>query len=491
MMKHLVFITDSLSLPRPWRKNFPLEYPENFLSYDQTYPFLLKESLEHSGHKTHTSMLAKRGGTSKDAVLSAEDGFFWRSPSIVILHIGIVDCWPRGDKGQLVTLKDFKENLLQLLNIKQKFANNIPLVVIGIAPTLPRIIAKNPTINQTISNYNQVIKNTLGDHAIFVDMEALFKKNGSSSLLHPDGHHLSQQGHELLSRKLHEILIGVFGANLQFCFDKLRRSILNSYKLEFINRSSDVLLIILSPNKNFVFTKYPFKYSCLYIADEKISYYLLHPHRQIEFIDNFINNMGYKKVIFIGSSKAGAGALLWSALLKGRNKMLDVGCLAFSPQTLLYPENDNIKIMPTYQALLKRKDLSSAYRINMETFGNIVDVVKSSQPKTRIAYSENYAMDFKEAHRFENSSWLSLVPVPFDFHGSLFAFITNKDDTKGVAALANKLFVDAKKDEDLEISLPEAKEAFIKMFQGLKIPSLNDYIDDFLNESFDIQGADS
>lgn len=486
---HLVFCTDSLSLPRPWKKNAPLEFPELFLGYNKTYPFLLKDCLETAEHRIDISLLAKRGGTSKDVALSAEDAFFWRSPSVVVLHIGIVDCWPRGEGGALVDIDSFKKNLLLCLQNKQKFAKNTPLIVVGIMPTLSRIVAKNPGINEIISDYNRVLKAVFGHNALFVDSEALFKQYGEK-LLHPDGHHLSKDGHEVIAQKIQEALVGVFAEQEMEVrspeFSILKQRFLDSYRLKLVDRNTDTLLVILSPHKNFVLEKYDFKYSCLYVADTKISYYCHHPQRQAEFIKEFVVNKGYKKVMFLGSSKAGAGSLLWSALLKGLNDKLDVYCLAFSPQTLLYPENDNIKQLPTYLNLLKRRELSKAHQVNLEHFGNIVDLVNQHRPKTWLVYSSRCDMDRVEAQRFSESPWVKLIPIPFDFHGSLLAYVVDKNNDKQLQSLADKMALDAAQDIDLKTSFPAKQKTFIDQFKGIDVPNLHEFIDEFLEEDLKV-----
>lgn len=486
---HLVFCTDSLSLPRPWKKNAPLEFPELFLGYDKTYPFLLKERLETTEHRVDISSLAKRGGTSKDAALSVEDAFFWRSPSVVVLHIGIVDCWPRGENGALIDIDSFKQNLLLFLQNKQKFAKNIPLIVVGIMPTLSRVVAKNPGINETISDYNRVLKAVFGHNALFIDSEALFEQYGEK-LLHPDGHHLSKDGHEIIAQKIQEVLMGVFAEQEMEArnpeFSMLKQKFLDSYRLKFVDRNTDTLLIVLSPHKNFVLTEHDFKYSCLYIADTKISYYCHHPQRQVEFIREFVANKGYKKVVFLGSSKAGAGSLLWSALLKGLDDDLDVYCLAFSPQTLLYPENDNIKQLPTYLNLLKRRELSRAHQVNLEHFGNIVDLVNKYKPKTYLVYSSHYDMDRVEAQRFSESPWVKLIPIPFNFHGSLLAYVVDKNNDEQLQSLADKMALDVAQDIDLKTTLPAVQKNFIDQFKDLDVPNFNEFIDEFLEEDLKV-----
>lgn len=203
---HLVFCTDSLSLPRPWKKNAPLEDPDLFTRFDETYPFLLQDAFVK--HNACISLLAKRGGTSKDVLLQAEDVFFWRSPSLVILHVGIVDCWPRGEEGKpIFDIDVFRKHLIGFLEIKRKYAYNLPLIVVGLSPTNTRSLARSASfdLKKRISDYNTVLKDVFEDDAHFLDMDALFQRH-NEVILHPDGHHLSRYGHWLVYKKLEEIM---------------------------------------------------------------------------------------------------------------------------------------------------------------------------------------------------------------------------------------------------------------------------------------------
>lgn len=265
-------------------------------------------------------------------------------------------------------------------------------------------------------------------------------------------------------------------------FSTLKATMLSSYAIEFVDREDDTLLIVLSPTRKFALFRYPFNYSCLFIADLKVSYYLLHPHRQAEFLKSFILKSGYKKVIFLGSSKGGTGALLWSALLKKCSQTIDIGCLAFSPQTMIYPENSNIAILPTYAALIKRMKLSSIYKLNLEHFGNIVKLVNKYQPRTRLVYSAQYEMDCVEALRFADNPWIRLVPIPFSFHGALVPFVVDKKNKVQLVNIAKRLAKEASKDIDLDKFLPPTVESFVDYFENVEVPSLNDYINDFLKQ---------
>ena len=111
----IVLIADSLSLPRAYNK-FSVVKKKNidpegdYIEYEETYPYLLRKSL--SGFEI--IFRNSRANTTKDVyaeVINNEIYVF--KPDILILHIGIVDCFPR-----LFTLKE--KRLLQFLSNKMR-----------------------------------------------------------------------------------------------------------------------------------------------------------------------------------------------------------------------------------------------------------------------------------------------------------------------------------------------------------------------------------
>jgi lysophospholipase L1-like esterase len=97
------------------------------------------------------------------------------------------------------------EQMRTIKNIKKEFAKDIPLVVIGITPTIDKMLIKHPNLNEVISSFNQALKDIFQENDFFVDMEDSFKKYGDL-LLHLDGHHLSKYGHRIVFENLASIL---------------------------------------------------------------------------------------------------------------------------------------------------------------------------------------------------------------------------------------------------------------------------------------------
>lgn len=262
-------------------------------------------------------------------------------------------------------------------------------------------------------------------------------------------------------------------------FETIRGQISRNYDLAFEDRGSKTLIVVFSAFAHPALRKHPFKYDSLHIADKKLFYYLHNPGKQTLIVQNFITQAGYERVIFLGSSKGGAGALLWSSLMYRRDVKFRIYCMAFSPQAKLYPFNENLASLPTYMGNMKLMETSQAQRVNFETYGNVPEYVLGQTPPTRVIYSSKCRMDVIEAQALSGNQAVELVPLNIAFHGSIAPFVTDLTDSKQIYRLATKLYADAEHDSDLRASLPERKEEFPAMFAGLRCPSLNDYIDQF------------
>lgn len=204
------------------------------VGYRDTYFYLLQEELKDY----HIINNAGRGFTI-DHIYSMKDGLLLEgfNPVCLILHYGIVDCYPRpipsGRKMnyiyqnlahlriniegllKLLGMRDFLSNLLNFKNVKpslfkQRTEQIISLaesagvkktIVLGIIP--PRkILTRVKCAERNISQYNDIFKNIskendkvcFVDNTDFVDEDVLW-----------DGHHLSIQGMEKMYMKLLKI----------------------------------------------------------------------------------------------------------------------------------------------------------------------------------------------------------------------------------------------------------------------------------------------
>lgn len=213
-MRKVLFVTDSLGSPRihPEKINDEESWVYNVIDRIDTdckFRTFIKPGLDTNQLKVDT-----------ESYLSA-----YKDVDVVILQIGIVDCYPRAIKKTelsvilrlpkllsglihkfvkrnyraLVKFRDvryvpvhkFEENLVAF---KQSFPN-ANFLVVPIAPASDRWKEKNPKVGLSIDLYNTKLKKVFGSGY----EEACYQKCDVNDICQSDNHHLNANGHNVVS----------------------------------------------------------------------------------------------------------------------------------------------------------------------------------------------------------------------------------------------------------------------------------------------------
>lgn len=206
-----------------------------------TYPFVLKELVEtRLGVKTNLLM---RGAGTADVMyikeaLAKDSGYFGgdaKALNIAIFQFGIVDCAPRPITylltpvlrmipivGQMMLAKLVRHRRrLQALcsytfTSKGKFKKeykdiaymchsvDIRLIAVGMPIPPLSIEYRSPGFRRNTSIYNQLIRDVIPES--FCDIENDMTESLRETLLQPDGHHLTEDGHRFYAEKLFDKL---------------------------------------------------------------------------------------------------------------------------------------------------------------------------------------------------------------------------------------------------------------------------------------------
>jgi lysophospholipase L1-like esterase len=203
--KDLFFIalsTDSLSMPRPWNHKTPNKDINLATKFTDTYPYLMKLKLVAAFPEMNIEMnnFAARGSGAITANTKALDMFSYLDADISIFQFGITDCWLRGDNFDTprVTIEQYEKEIKEIMSRKEQYHPEQNSFFIGVVPTNSHMLSKAPNQNKVIAEYNNVLKQNLGSNCHYIDMEAEFEIHGEK-ILHPDGNHLSNFGHQHIS----------------------------------------------------------------------------------------------------------------------------------------------------------------------------------------------------------------------------------------------------------------------------------------------------
>ncbi len=226
----IYLLADSLALPRPSLNG------SRELACEDTYPYRLRSKLESLQNEKIAGIdficNALRFRTMPEAA-----SFWWEvelfRPTMVIVHIGIVDCAPRVfSRGQhwfvngirpirlrnsiLAFVERHRRSLISISpgkvytspanfessasSIAQRSSEaNVKLCFVSIAPTDERLSFRSPGIQENIRKYNEILRKVANEwHASYVDLHSAVCTTKEEFLL-ADGHHLGLGGHILLA----------------------------------------------------------------------------------------------------------------------------------------------------------------------------------------------------------------------------------------------------------------------------------------------------
>jgi lysophospholipase L1-like esterase len=202
---------DSLGLPRPHRmNNYNPKEKELAVHYENTYGYILEKKLRgaYPENNVHVINRSQRFLTIKNIFNQIVDHAYFFEPDVLILHVGIVDCWFRNELngGQMTPINDFKKYLLEIVKVIRNRPNT-KMVIIGISPTSLKMDNRYHGQNKEIHKYNMVFKDFVDYQQIFyIDMEKQIDINNIHEYLLPDDHHLNIIGNKLVANLLEKLL---------------------------------------------------------------------------------------------------------------------------------------------------------------------------------------------------------------------------------------------------------------------------------------------
>lgn len=254
--------------------------------------------------------------------------------------------------------------------------------------------------------------------------------------------------------------------------DELKKEIEDCYDIAFIDHHSDNLVITFTPASAFFLYKHDLSAKKLCVSSRIPNYYLYNPGSMCKKFAKFLLAQKVKNIIVIGSSKAGFAGLLWGKLLDDilKPKDINVFILTFSPQTQLYPFNENLGF-PSYQKFYQSFKNDNGLEKCAKLYGNLVEIFQDSDVEGLLIYPEHNICDKTEALKLAGSN-IKLVSIDSPLHGTIFPFMLNTDNEKEVWNMVDKLYSKIEQDIDLKNTLPESPQSLFNIISAIKTPSL-------------------
>lgn len=228
-------LADSLALPR--------EDVGEHNRFEVTYPYLLDRSLRQR-FGSQAPLVMERGRRRRTIEYVLDD---WneevelKSPEVVIVHVGVVDCAPRvflrrehtfvsrirftplregilrfahnhrrsiilKRRRVYVPLWRFEKHVVEVVQRAKRDKVRL-LVFINIISPPDSIEERSPGFQQNVILYNQVLsKQTEHAHVALIDLNDILCREGGSKSLTVDGIHLNEKGHGLIAQGLEKLV---------------------------------------------------------------------------------------------------------------------------------------------------------------------------------------------------------------------------------------------------------------------------------------------
>ncbi|MFD0950031.1 hypothetical protein ACFQ0F_06455 [Paraperlucidibaca wandonensis] len=222
-----LFLTDSLGYPRVDNQG---------TSASEVWTYTVRDQAQKKSCKVSFFFDMKPFRDTRSLLVDVEKHCLSYSPDLIILQVGIVDCYPRAlTKIELqvvsrlpiinqlskafvkkyykklvrkrniayVPLAEYKQNLIKL----KEFFPKANWLVIPIAPASQSYMDANPLISSRIEAYNAI------QEVVFSDAykNDIYKNCDLEKVFLEDNHHLSKYGHKIVSsgvfRHLHNYVL--------------------------------------------------------------------------------------------------------------------------------------------------------------------------------------------------------------------------------------------------------------------------------------------
>jgi hypothetical protein len=246
--------------------------------------------------------------------------------------------------------------------------------------------------------------------------------------------------------------------------------------------SSRDLIVVLSSGGGFALYKNNFNGSVLFIADLRVQYYLFNLLELAQSVGELVDRGGYRRVIFIGSSKAGFGALSVARLCARRRPRRIFHAIAFSPQVQLYPLNANL-YFNSYRRLNRHAARNKRLGRLLRRYGDLSLVGAQKNLVSELVYARDAVVDRAEALRVTGSNVRRRL-VAGAGHGTVFHFVCHGLDRRQIAKRIDRAYRHAE-DKDLIQTRPADVGVMVEeiVSSALEGPTLNEVIAEVLSRT--------
>jgi len=240
---------------------------------------------------------------------------------------------------------------------------------------------------------------------------------------------------------------------------------------------SEDLVICLSPAAKAAHWLPNTRWNILYLADSQIVFYTAKLTRMAALILHHARKHGLKRILVTGGSKAGFGALAIAGALAKAAPDRQIICVAFCPQTRVYPLNERIVHMGGYRLLREAADRDERIAEDVRRHGDVRKVGLLPNCDVTLIYNEGNSVDVAEAGEVEGKN-VRHIRLPFAFHNVTVPFQFKGMPEARIARYVDMVYAQVERDVDLAAALPADRNELIAAIRDIPwIPPIADAID--------------
>lgn len=234
-------------------------------------------------------------------------------------------------------------------------------------------------------------------------------------------------------------------------------------------------MVAFSSGRRFNLLLHDFGCDTVFIADRSMRYYLRQAPAIARSILAVADRHGHRRVLFIGTSKGGFGALMMAGLCASMRSDRVFHVAAFNPQTQLHPPNANLTFK-SYRTLKAAARSSKELGKNLKRYGDASVVGKSPRVAALVVYARDARADRIEARRMRGVN-VTFKEVAGATHGTLFHFMSKGKSRKALIATLMRVY-GKEGDDDLAQTRPADLGAAADeiLASAAKEPELNELL---------------
>lgn len=233
----IVIMADSLAMPRAGETN---------IAFEATYPYLLEQSLRRR-RETQSAIVIERGMRRRTIEYVLDE---WqelvelKTPDVVVIHIGIVDCAPRvflrRERQFVENLRPawFRDAVLKFVHNRRssivKFRKKVYVPPERFKPLLDQVFQKaqeckvrslvfiniitppvemeqrSPGFIDNVQAYNEILRAKVQrEGAHLIDLDKIVLDGGGAAKLTVDGIHINEEAHARLAKEIEEYILSL------------------------------------------------------------------------------------------------------------------------------------------------------------------------------------------------------------------------------------------------------------------------------------------